>query len=179
RERQHADDGPGALGEQVVRAMAEAALDYLAPTQAMEKGRLRSALNERFPARGVRPREAAHLDRHHGLASFLERFLYARDVRDGRMQQRIGVTGGRLRAVVDADLPEDALHVVLYRERADRKRPGDLEVGAAAAHCFQYLHLAGAELQHARMARAETRLAQGKCRHFAERVVDLHEQRVE
>ena len=43
----------------------------------------------------------------------------------------------RLRAVRDADLAEDALHVVLHRERADLERRGDVDIGVAAAHALE------------------------------------------
>ena len=59
RERQHADDRRVALGEKVVRAVAEDRLEDLFPAGAVEERRLGAAFDERVPAREVaRPRPA-------------------------------------------------------------------------------------------------------------------------
>jgi hypothetical protein len=69
-ERQDADDLPAALGEQVTRAMPEAALEDRAPAGAMEERRLAAVLDECLPARRILGHEVPYADRRHGLCAY-------------------------------------------------------------------------------------------------------------
>src|SRR5438067_5656292 len=66
-----------------------------------------------------------------------------------RGHQFIVVARGGLRPVGDADLPKNALEVVLHREEADLQRLRDVAVGAAPGDTLQDLALAVAERERA------------------------------
>ncbi len=61
-ERKDAGDRAGALGDEIVRAVAKDTFDDVPPADAMKEGRVGTALNEFFPGSGIGSGERAHAD---------------------------------------------------------------------------------------------------------------------
>lgn len=63
RERQHAGDRAGALGQQVMRAVAKGAVDHLPPRRQMKEGAAGAGADKIVPSPGVPGAERPYRDR--------------------------------------------------------------------------------------------------------------------